>query len=73
MIAQYDGITIDQSNTETHNVLGEKASVTDANGQTTTYYHNATGDLIQVIGVDGVAINTFFDAYGRKIGKAVNE
>ncbi|ALU44497.1 hypothetical protein AT705_17110 [Pseudoalteromonas rubra] len=59
-----------QSKTVTRNALAEVVSVTDNNGQTLTYTHNATGQLLNVrSSADGgseLIINTYDPVTGRK-------
>ncbi|MDK1312760.1 RHS repeat-associated core domain-containing protein [Pseudoalteromonas ardens] len=59
-----------QSKTVTRNALAEVVSVTDSNGQTLTYTHNATGQLLKVrSSADGgseLILNTYDPVTGRK-------
>ncbi|MDX3775602.1 RHS repeat-associated core domain-containing protein, partial [Chromatiaceae bacterium AAb-1] len=56
-----------QTRTEQQDAFGQLSKVTDASGSI-SYRYDATGNLLQVTGPDGLAISMTYAASGRKTG-----
>ena len=61
------GNELGQTRLEVRNVLGETVSAYDHECGRVSYYYDAIGSLVKVIGADQAAVEMFYDFQGRKI------